>query len=170
MPDCVHYHSKNHPSFCGAEGFYPTVVHNNVQRSISKVFSQVQDVDTKDHSLKCRVFWDNGSDQSLVSHDFENKLGLLGPKDRFDMETITSSIGVKEGLIYNIHIKDRRGKLHLIKSFGVDHISSVPAVGLSHWTNYLQLFLAYPRVLSNFSHEVQEISSLEVTILVFILL
>lgn len=67
------------------------------------------------------IFWDNGSQVSLVTRRYARKHQLHGVHVTYDLVTI-NDVQHQETILYEVPIKDRSGNTHIIKAFEIEKI------------------------------------------------
>ena len=70
---------------------------------------------------KVVIFWDNGSQVSLVTRSYARKHKLRGVHVTYDLVTI-NDIQHQETILYEVPIKDRNGDTHIIKAYEIERI------------------------------------------------
>ena len=68
------------------------------------------------------TFWDNGSTISLVSKKYARRNRLKGVKVSYKLGTVGNVVQPQNAVMYEIPIIDRRGEIHIIKSYEIDNI------------------------------------------------
>ena len=67
------------------------------------------------------VFWDNGSQISLVTRAYASKQGLRGIHVTYDLVTI-NDVKTQETILYDVPVTDRSGQTHIIKAYEIERI------------------------------------------------
>ena len=69
-----------------------------------------------------RVLFDLGSQTTLVRDQFAEQAGWNYTKAQYSLAGIGTSSKVIQGKLWNITLKDREGKIHITKGYGVPSI------------------------------------------------
>ena len=73
-------------------------------------------------SIETVIFWDNGSQLSLVSRSYARRRHLRGIKASYDLVTVNNVVQPQETIMYEVPIKDREGNIHIIKAYEIESI------------------------------------------------
>ena len=74
---------------------------------------------------KTLVLFDPGSTATLITHDFAEKLGLIGERITYYLKVVGQGYTRKETQAYKVPLKDRSGKQWELDVLGIEAITSV---------------------------------------------
>ena len=73
-------------------------------------------------TANARVLFDIGSQTTLVRDQFAEQLGWSYTKAQYSLAGIGTSSKLIQGKLWNISLKDKDGKIHITKGYGVPSI------------------------------------------------
>ena len=126
---------KHDPSLHGAKSKYCQVNkvestncdHDHVCTGASPVLLRIQDVEVGlgDKKATTLVLFDPGSTATLITHNFAEKLGLVGNKVTYYLKVVGQGYTKKETQSYKVPLVDRIGKQWVLDVLGIEAITSV---------------------------------------------
>ena len=92
----------------------------------SNILFQVMSVRAMNSTSRLNIFWDAGSNCSLISFTRAEEMGLVGRPVRLKIQKLNEemeNVEPNETMVYNLQLIDKEGRSFIFRVYGIDKTS-----------------------------------------------